>query len=147
MTSPPVGGAGMPAPMSSSLTKRTAARTVGRTSAYWAVTAAVVAESIIGGTMDLLRMPPFYPAMIALGYPSYLATILGIAKVLAAAVLLAPRLPRLKEWAYAGILINMAGAAASYIATGRPVTNLIPPAAIAALALLSWALRPRTRRL
>jgi uncharacterized membrane protein YphA (DoxX/SURF4 family) len=85
--------------------------------------------------------------MIALGYPSYLATVLGIAKVLAAAVLLAPRLPRLKEWAYAGIMINMAGAAASYIATGRPVTNLTPPAAIAALALLSWALRPRTRRL
>lgn len=82
-----------------------------RTGAYWLVTAVVVGESAVGGTMDLFRMPPFYPIMIDLGYPSYLATILGTAKILAAVVLLAPRLPRLKEWAYAGILINMIGAA------------------------------------
>jgi DoxX-like family len=125
----------------------TTARGLGRTSAYWVITAAVVAECAIGGTLDLLRMPPFYPAMIALGYPGYLAAILGTAKLLAGAVLLAPRLPRLKEWAYAGVLINMTGAAASYVATGQSVTNLIPPAVVAGLALLSWALRPPTRRL
>ncbi len=122
----------------------TTARGRGRTSAYWVITAAVIAECAIGGTMDLLRMPPFYPAMIALGYPGYLATILGTAKLLAAVVLLAPRLPRLKEWAYAGVLINMTGAAASYIATRQSATNLIPPAVVAGLALLSWALRPAT---
>ncbi len=92
-------------------------------------------------------MPPFYPAMIALGYPGYLATILGTAKLLAAVVLLAPRLPRLKEWAYAGVLINMTGAAASCVATRQSATNLVPPAVVAGLALLSWALRPATRRL
>jgi DoxX-like family len=62
-------------------------------------------------------------------------------------VLLAPRLPRLKEWAYAGILINMIGAAASYVATRQPLSNLIAPAMFAGLAILSWALRPPTRRL
>jgi hypothetical protein len=41
-----------------------AARRLGRTSAYWIITVAVVAECAIGGTMDLLRLPPFYPAMI-----------------------------------------------------------------------------------
>jgi uncharacterized membrane protein YphA (DoxX/SURF4 family) len=120
----------------------------GRAIAYWAITALVVGECVIGGTMDLFRMAPFYPAMIALGYPAYLATILGIAKLLAAMVLLAPGLPRLKEWAYAGILINMIGAAASYVATHQPgAANLVPPAAIAGLAIGSWALRPSTRRL
>ncbi len=125
----------------------TTAQRLGRTSAYWAITAVVVGECAIGGVMDLLRMAPFYPTMLDLGYPSYLATILGTAKILAGAVLLAPRLPRLKEWAYAGILINMIGAAASHVATHQSATNLIAPAVFAGLALLSWALRPATRRL
>jgi uncharacterized membrane protein YphA (DoxX/SURF4 family) len=117
------------------------------TSTYWVITAVVVGESVVGGAMDLFRMPPFYTLMIDLGYPSYLATILGTAKILAAVVLLAPRLPRLKEWAYAGILINMIGAAASYVATRQSISNLIAPGMFAALAILSWALRPPTRRL
>lgn len=120
---------------------------LGQTVAYWVITAAVVGECVIGGAMDLFRMAPFYPAMIALGYPGYLATILGVAKLLAGVMLLAPRLPRLKEWAYAGILINMVGAAASIVATHQSATNLIPPAVVAGLALLSWALRPPNRRL
>jgi uncharacterized membrane protein YphA (DoxX/SURF4 family) len=85
--------------------------------------------------------------MTRLIYPAYLATILGTAKVLAGLVVAAPRLPRMKEWAYAGILINMLGAAASYLATGSSVGNYIPPLSFAALALISWALRPPTRRL
>jgi uncharacterized membrane protein YphA (DoxX/SURF4 family) len=118
-----------------------------RTSAYWVITAIVVAECAIGGTMDLFHLPPFYPLMIDLGYPSYLSTILGTAKLIAAVVLVAPTLPRLKEWAYAGVMINMLGAIASTAATNQPTTNLIAPTAFAALALLSWALRPPTRQL
>src|SRR4051812_5146182 len=84
--------------------------------AYWVSTAVVVGECVVGGGMDLLRLPPFFPMLIDLGYPGYLATILGTAKLAAAVVLVAPRLPRLKEWAYAGVLINMVGAAASQAA-------------------------------
>lgn len=121
--------------------------TAGRSGAYWTVTAVVAGECLVGGAMDLFRMPPFYPMLIELGYPGYLATILGTAKIAAAAVLLAPGLPRLKEWAYAGVVINMVGAAASQVAARQPAGNAVPPAAFAALALLSWALRPPTRRL
>ena len=124
-----------------------AARSVRRTTAYWIVTAVVVAESVIGGTMDLLRLPPFYPILIDLGYPDYLATILGIAKLLAAVVLLAPGLPRLKEWAYAGVVINMTGAAASQVLAHQSLDNVIAPLAFAGLAIASWALRPPSRRL
>jgi DoxX-like family len=121
---------------------------VGRTIGYWAVTGIVVGECFVGGAADLLRTAPFYPAMIALGYPSYLATILAVAKILAGVVLLAPGLPRLKEWAYAGVLINMVGAAASYLAMHQTAaTNLVPPTVFAGLAVGSWALRPPARRL
>ena len=125
----------------------TAAPRLRQSIVYWAITAIVVSECVIGGMTDLFRLPPFYPALIALGYPSYLATILGVAKVLAATVLLMPGLPRLKEWAYAGIVINMVGAAASYLAAHQSAANLIAPAAFAGLALGSWALRPPARRL
>jgi uncharacterized membrane protein YphA (DoxX/SURF4 family) len=104
----------------------------------------VVAECLVGGAADLLRLDPFFPLLTQLGYPAYLATILGTAKVLAGLTIAAPRLPRMKEWAYAGILINMLGAAASYLATGG---DYIPPLSFAALALTSWALRPPARRL
>ena len=97
----------------------------------------MIAESVAGGVLDLARQAPFYPAMIQLGYPPYFADILGAAKLVAVAVLLAPGLPRLKEWAYAGILINMTGDAAA---------NIVPPLAFALIALLSWALRPPVSR-
>jgi uncharacterized membrane protein YphA (DoxX/SURF4 family) len=120
---------------------------VGHAGWYWAITAIVLAESVVGGVMDLFRLPPFYPMLVDLGYPGYLSTLLGIAKLLAAAALVAPRLPRLKEWAYAGIVINMTGAAFSHIATRDGLSNLLAPAFFVAMALLSWALRPPTRRL
>ncbi|HEY3557601.1 MAG TPA: DoxX family protein [Kribbella sp.] len=113
---------------------------------YWTTTAIVVGECAVGGTMDLFRMAPFYPLLIDLGYPSYLSAILGTAKLAAAVVIAVPRLPRLKEWAYAGVLINMTGAVASNAATHR-YSGTVAPAAFAVLALASWATRPRDRML
>lgn len=113
---------------------------------YWATTAVVVGECAVGGTMDLFELAPFYPMLIDLGYPSYLSPILGGAKLAAAVVIAVPGLPRLKEWAYAGVLINMLGAAASNGAAHR-YSGMIAPAAFAVLALASWATRPRSRKL
>lgn len=115
--------------------------------AYWVFTTIIVAESLVGGLADLLRLDPFFPLLTKLGYPAYLATILGIAKILGGLTVAAPRLPRLKEWAYAGILINMLGATASYLAIRGSLSDYIPPLSFAAFALISWALRPPGRRL
>lgn len=61
--------------------------------------------------------------------------------------LLAPRLPLLKEWAYAGIAFNLSGAAVSHLAIGHPAAKVIVPLVILGLAAASWALRPASRRL
>ncbi|GAB3323361.1 hypothetical protein GCM10027299_19540 [Larkinella ripae] len=46
----------------------------------------------------------------SMGLPVYLISFLGWAKVLGIAAILIPGFPRLKEWAYAGLFIDLLGA-------------------------------------
>ncbi|HKW10793.1 MAG TPA: DoxX family protein [Gemmatimonadaceae bacterium] len=73
--------------------------------------------------------------------------ILGIFKLLGGIVLLAPRLPRLKEWAYAGVFFELSGAAASWALHGDPASEVIGPISLIIVAMISWALRPPSRML
>jgi DoxX-like family len=66
--------------------------------------------------------------------------------VLAGVALLVPRLPRLKEWAYAGLIFNYTGAAASHLAAGDGAETLGAPIIFTGLSAASWALRPPARR-
>jgi hypothetical protein len=116
------------------------------TGAYWTATLILAAECIVGGVMGGLQLSPFLDTATHLGYPSYFMSILGVWYVGAGLVLLAPRLPRLKEWAYAGLVINYTGAAASHIWVGDDVTTLVGPAVFLVLTAASWALRPPSRR-
>jgi len=113
---------------------------------YWTATAILAAECIGGGVMGALRLPPFIGTATDLGYPAYFMTILGIWYISAGLVLLAPGLPRLKEWAYAGLVFNYTGAAASHIWVGDSFDKLAGPLFFIALTAASWALRPHARR-
>jgi DoxX-like family len=84
--------------------------------------------------------------MAHLGYLLYFLTIMGVAKVLAVAALLVPRFPRLKEWAYAGLLFVYVGAACSHFAVGDAAAAIVTPLIFAVITLASWALRPPARR-
>lgn len=112
---------------------------------YWASTGLVALAFAAGGAADLLRAPDVVAGMTHLGYPGYFATILGTWKVLGAAAILAPRSPRLKEWAYAGIVFDLTGAAASHAAAGDDAGKIVTPLVLLALAVASWALRPASR--
>jgi len=100
----------------------------------------------LGGVMGALRMQPFLGVMEHLGYPAYFMTIIGVWYMLAGVALLAPGLPRLKEWAYAGLVFTYTGAVASRLAVGDGVSTLVGPMIFMGLALASWALRPPARR-
>lgn len=58
-----------------------------------------------------------------------------------------PRFPRLKEWAYAGIFLNMTGAAATGLFTQSASWHVIVDLVLTTFAIASWALRPPSRRL
>jgi uncharacterized membrane protein YphA (DoxX/SURF4 family) len=117
-----------------------------RSAAYWTSTLIVAAECLGGGVMGALQLPPFRDTATHLGYPVYFMSILGVWYISAGLIVLAPRLPRLKEWAYAGLVINYTGAAASHIAVGDDGKTLVGPTVFLLLTAASWALRPSTRR-
>ena len=114
--------------------------------AYWVTTAIIAAEFAVGGMMGALRLAPFIGVMEHLGYPAYFMTIIGVWYMLAGVALLASRFPRLKEWAYAGLVFNYTGAAASHLTVGDPAVTLVAPIIFTALVVASWALRPSARR-
>jgi uncharacterized membrane protein YphA (DoxX/SURF4 family) len=123
---------------------------------YWATTTIVALELLAGGVTDLVHGrtvlfvgPPVVEVIAHLGYPVYILTILGGWKLPGGIALLVPRLPRLKEWAYAGAFFVYSGAAASGVVRGRddPGTLIWPPLIFAVLTVASWALRPQSRTL
>jgi hypothetical protein len=95
----------------------------------------------------LVRAPHFVHDMAHLGYPSYVLPLLGVWKVLGALVILAPRLARLKEWAYAGMIFDATGAAVSRGVLGDNLLAVVMPLLISGIVLASWALRPAGRTL
>jgi hypothetical protein len=120
-----------------------------KTIAYWTATG-LVAFFIGGGGASQIWQFRVNPHGIVpeLQYPMYFFAILGFWKVLGAIAILAPRFPRLKEWAYAGIFFDVTGAAASCAAVGvygAYAFHVVAPLVIGGLTMASWALRPESR--
>ena len=114
---------------------------------YWAVTALIAFELVYGALWDfnVLNQGYVYTVLKHLGYPLYLAGMLGACKLAAAVVILTPGLPRLKEWAYAGVVILFAGAWVSHLAVGDAPGQFIWSLLFAVLTGLSWRLRLQHR--
>jgi len=81
------------------------------------------------------------------GLPGILCCHSGVLESARGVALLAPRFPRLKEWAYAGAFFDLTGAAASHVVCGSATWRVVMTVVLAALALISWALRPPSRTL
>lgn len=82
-----------------------------------------------------------------LGYPEYFLVMLGVFKILGVIVALVPRLPLLKEWAYAGFFFTMIGALVSHIAMGDGAVDIFRPIFLLVLTAISWYTRPADRKL
>jgi len=118
-----------------------------RTLAYWITTGLVALVFTVTGVSLLARVPHFTADMAHLGYPVYFLAILGTWKVLGAIAVAIPGLPRLKEWAYAGMIFDLSSAAASRMVSNDGAVKAILPLIIACVVVASWSLRPTGRKL
>jgi hypothetical protein len=114
---------------------------------YWMTTTLLAIAFLVPGVGNIIHASHIASDMAHLGYPSYFLSILGCWKVLGAIAILVPGLPRLKEWAYAGMIFDLTGAAVSRAAVGDRALMIVVPLLIGAIALLSWSLRPSGRKL
>lgn len=118
-----------------------------RNAIYWGTTVLLALELVLGGVWDVLRVPQVHVIIDRLGYPSYFLVILGIWKLFGAVTVIVPRYPRLKEWAYAGVVFDLTGALASNLVSGiHDAGTLAYLLLMMGVTATSWALRPASRR-
>ena len=104
-------------------------------------------SQLASGMLELAGVEAAVAPVVGLGYPAYVLNIIGPAKIVGSLTLLMPRMPLLKEWAYAGFAIDFIGAFLSHLFAGDGINKLAPPLVILAVLMGSYALRPADRRL
>ena len=113
---------------------------------YWLATTILAMELLVGGAWDVLMLPQVREVIHRVGYPVYFLVILGVWKILGSIAIIIPRFPRLKEWAYAGVVFNLTGALTSNLVSGvHDATPLVYLVGMMGITAVSWALRPPSR--
>jgi len=107
---------------------------------YWVFTGLFSTMMLGSAIPDMLVDPVAVKGMHeGLGYPVYLIPFVGVAKLLGVLTILLPVNRRLKEWAYAGLFIDLIGATYSIIAAGMPAPNYLFMVLPLLIAVLSYA--------
>ena len=113
----------------------------------WLVTGLMAALVLLSAIPDILQIPGALQVFTHLGYPPYLLVFLGTAKILGVAAVLVPGVPRLKEWAFAGLAFDVTGALYSHLSIGDPPGAWAPAASALSLIAGSYvAYRARANR-
>jgi hypothetical protein len=107
---------------------------------YWGFTIFFAMLMLMDGYGGLSRQEAGVEVMKHLGYPVYVLTIFGIAKVLGAIAILQNRYRTLKEWAYAGFTFNFIGAFLSRSFAGDHGAELVFPFIALAIMLVPYVL-------
>ena len=112
---------------------------------YWITTSLLAAGMVVAGVQELRHAPELLEGARRLGYPDYLLTLLGAAKLVGAPLLLVQRFPHLKEWVYAGFAFDFGGAIASHTVSGDTFLQTLPAISCAVLLAASyWFYRTRS---
>jgi len=114
--------------------------------AYWGSTG-LVALMLLTSLSYLTGSEQVVSGFAKAGYPQHLRIVLGIAKPVAAVVLLLPGVALLKEWAYAGAAFAWIMAFIAARASGEPAQIWMIPLVLLSLLVVSHVTRPPNRRL
>ncbi len=113
---------------------------------YWTSTV-IVALMLLFALSYLTGNEHVVAGFTRAGYPQHLRIVLGIAKPIAAIVLLLPGLALLKEWAYACVAFTWMMAFIAHYSAGDGVEAWGMPPVLLALLIVSYFTRPSSRRI
>lgn len=102
---------------------------------YWVSTILLTLQVAFAGIMYFIS-PEVSAGFAHLGFPDYFRAELGIAKLLAAVILLLPMVSmRAKEWAYAGLAIVFVSAFIAHASVDGASTGIAPLVSLVILAV------------
>ena len=112
---------------------------------YWVSTSLLAAGMVVAGVQELRHAPELLETARRLGYPDYVLTLLGTAKLVGAPLLLVQKFRHRKEWVYAGFAFDFGGAVISHTVSGDTFIHTLPAIPCAALLAVSyWFYRVRS---
>ncbi|WP_128545169.1 DoxX family protein [Larkinella soli] len=106
--------------------------------AYWILTGLFAFVMLGSAVPDILMVQMAADGFREIGLPTYLLPFVGIAKLLGVIAILVPGFPRLKEWAYAGLIYDLLGATYSIYSSGKEAANWLPITFFIALGFASY---------
>lgn len=77
---------------------------------YWIFTVLFAAFMLLSAIPDILVMQLAVDGFAQIGLTAHLVPFLGWAKLLGVIAILVPGFPRIREWAYAGLMFDLIGA-------------------------------------
>lgn len=94
---------------------------------YWILTGLAAAMMLLSSIPNILSVPDAVDLVIHhLGYPTYFLPMIGVAKLAGAIAIVVPGFPRIKEWAYAGLIYDLSAAIYSSISVGDSAGKWMP---------------------
>ncbi len=104
---------------------------------YWATTG-IVSLMMLFSAFFYFSSPEAEENFRQLGFPGFFRIELGVAKIIAAIILLLPQIPGVvKEWAYAGLGITFVSAAIAHVSNGDPAAMAATPLIVLAILIIS----------
>jgi len=83
---------------------------------FWIITGLFSAFMLFSSIPDMMLVREAKTFMGHLGFPDYFTQFIGVMKLLGVIAILIPGYPKIKEWAYAGLLFDLIGATYSVTA-------------------------------
>ncbi|MDB5189080.1 MAG: DoxX family protein [Parcubacteria group bacterium] len=102
-------------------------KTKTRSILYWVTISLLCLWLIADGLAGVFHVAAGADSLTQLGYPLYVLTITGVAKIIGAIAIFQNKYRTIKEWAFAGYAIDCIGAAASwFFIQGSPINIVMP---------------------
>ncbi|GAB4024600.1 DoxX family protein [Spirosoma gilvum] len=113
---------------------------------YWILTGLFAFVMVGSAIPNIMVNPMSVQGFHEMGYPTYIIPFLGWAKLLGVVAILVPGFPRLKEWAYAGLIFDLLGATYSVANSGKELVQLAPIFIFVALGFGSYFFYHKKRK-